>query len=187
MVSAPTGGGKTTLVSKALPILQKKISISRIVTYTTRAKRLGEIQGQDYQFVTKEEFNLLKEANFFIEVTTYNNNLYGSPNSFLPHLLIGKSFVAITDRTGLSFYKDFLPEAVCIWITPPSLKILATRLTERATESQETLRQRLQLAEGEIIAEKTNPLCNHHIINDDLDEAVRKLIHIVEKIIMTVS
>lgn len=187
MISAPTGGGKTTLVNKALPILQEKIAISRIVTYTTRAKRQGEEHGKDYQFVTKEQFNLLNEANFFIEVTSYNDNLYGSPNNFSSNLSIGESFVAITDRLGLSFYKDFFPEAVCIWIAPPSLNILATRLTERGSESEKSLKQRLQLAEEEMMAEKTTPLCHHHIINDKLDQAVTSLISIIERITMSAS
>ena len=183
VVSAPTGGGKTTLVTKALPVLQKQFAISRIVTYTTRPQRPGEIHGQDYQFVTKAEFIKLQTSNFFVETTQYNDNLYGSPKDFLPRLSSGESFIAITDRAGLAFYKTVCPEAVCIWITPPSLEVLAKRLTSRGSESPEGLRQRLQLAEAEMIAEQQISLCSNHIVNDDIDNAVAALVKVISNAI----
>lgn len=180
VVSAPTGAGKTTLVTKALPILQEQFAISRIVTYTTRAQRPGEIHGQDYQFVTKAEFISLQMSNFFVETTQYHDNLYGSPKDFLPRLPQGESFIAITDRAGLVFYKNLCPEAVCIWITSPSLEVLAKRLASRGSESPASLKHRLQLAEVEMIAEHNTPLCTHHIVNDNIDHAVATLIRVIK-------
>lgn len=185
VVSAPTGGGKSTLVTKVLPALQEQFAISRIVTYTTRIQRPGEIHGQDYQFVTKEDFLTLQNANFFLETTQYHDNLYGSPKDFFSHLAQGKSFIAITDRRGLAFYKSLYPEAVCIWITPPSLEILAKRLASRGSESPDALKHRIQLAEAEILAEQKNPLCPIHIINDDMDYAIKMLTSVITKSLST--
>ena len=179
VVSAPTGGGKSTLVTKALPILQKQFAISRIVTYTTREQRPGEIHGQDYHFVTKAEFFARQNADFFAETTQYHNHLYGSPKDFLPMLSEGKSFIAITDRAGVAFYKKLCPNAICIWITPPSLEVLAKRLTARGSESPDSLKHRLQLAEAEMISEQQIPLCSNYIVNDDIGSAVAALVEMI--------
>lgn len=181
VVSAPSGSGKSTLVARALARLNKSAhTISRIVTYTTRQPRSGEINGQDYVFVNKEEFAKLQAANHFCEVTTYNDNLYGSPRAFLDRLPHGESFIAITDRAGLAFYKKLCDAAVCIWISPPSLEVLQARLTRRGSETPESLRRRLDLAALETEQEKSSPLCQHHIVNDDLETATEELVKIID-------
>ena len=179
IVAAPTGGGKTTLVNNALSLLKKKIPIERIVTYTTRPMRKNEENGRDYIFVDREEFLRLQAAQHFFEVTTYNDNLYGSPRSFLKQIPKGASFIAITDRSGVISYKQLCDKAVCIWITPPSLEILATRLKNRGSESEESLHQRLALAAEEIAAEEHTPLCSYEIINSTIESATEQLVDII--------
>lgn len=177
VVAAPTGGGKSTLVTRALAKLNSLVT--RIVTYTTRPPRPGEIDGQDYIFVNRDAFTKLQAENHFAEVTTYNDNLYGSPRAFLDRLPNGESFVAITDRAGLKFYKQLCDTAVCIWISPPSLEVLQTRLANRRSETPGSLMRRLALAAQEMAQEKSSPLCHYHIINDELDRATEELIKIM--------
>lgn len=181
VVSAPSGCGKSTLVAKALARLNNPAhTISRIVTYTTRQPRTGEINNQDYVFVHKDEFAALQAANHFCEVTIYNDNLYGSPRAFLDRLPHGESFIAITDRAGLAFYNKLCDAAICIWISPPSMEVLAQRLTARGSETPESLRRRLDLAALEIEQEKSSPLCQYHIVNDNLETATEELVEIIE-------
>lgn len=179
VVSAPTGGGKSTIVTNAIKFLIKKIQIERVITYTTRPPRIGEIDHVDYIFISKAEFIKLKSEEYFFEVTNYNDQFYGSPKSFLSKLQDGISFIAVTDRTGILSYKNLYPKAICIWITPPSLSILTDRLKNRGSESAKNLAQRLLIAENEIAAEEKNPLCQYHIINADLEKTIREFTDIV--------
>ena len=181
IVAAPTGGGKTTLVSNSLNTLQKNFPIERIVTYTTRKMRKNEENGRDYIFINREEFLKLQTTHYFFEVTIYNDNLYGSPRAFLDQMKQGKSFIVITDRAGITSYKKLYDQAICIWITPPSLEILATRLKNRCSETEEQLQRRLALAAKEIKAEKETPLCTYEIINSDINEATNELIEIISR------
>lgn len=181
MVSAPTGGGKTTLVTKALSSLSPRFPITRLVTYTTRQPRPGEVHGTDYTFISKEEFAKLQIENFFAETTCYNGNMYGSPLSFLQLLPTGQSFIAITDRAGIAAYQLVCPTAVCIWIYPPSLEVLSLRLKKRGSENAASLEQRLALGAEEILAEQNSPLCAYHILNENIEEAAGQLIEIIEK------
>lgn len=180
VVSAPTGGGKTTLVTRALGSLSSRFPISRLITYTTRQPRPGEVHGTDYVFISKEEFLKLQIDNFFAETTSYNGNMYGSPLSFLQFLPTGQSFIAITDRAGIAAYQLVCPTAVCIWIYPPSLEILSLRLKNRGSESSTSLEQRIALAAQEISAEQDSPLCTYHILNEKVEEAAAQLIEIIE-------
>jgi guanylate kinase len=180
VVSAPTGGGKTTLVTNAIAALQNSFQIERVVTYTTRTPRFGEVNGIDYVFVGEEEFSRLHSANHFVEVTTYNDNLYGSPRAFLEKLPTGASFIAITDRAGIVAYKKLCDTAICVWITPPSLETLAVRLRNRDSETEESFKQRLELATEEMAAEKQTPLCSYLIINSDLETATAEFVDIIQ-------
>ncbi|MBM3887331.1 guanylate kinase [Candidatus Dependentiae bacterium] len=180
VVSAPTGGGKTTLVTKALTKLRKHFPIERIITYTTRSMRPGEKNTLDYIFVTLQEFTKLQSENYFIEITNYHNNMYGSPGTFINEMQDGKSFIAITDRNGIISYKKLYSDAICIWITPPSLEILAIRLKARGSETEDTLKKRLASAADELKAEQEAPLCSYHIVNDVQEKATQELIDIIK-------
>src|SRR5436853_2205355 len=91
IISAPSGGGKTTLVYEVIKRLAATIPLCKVITYTTRAPRPNEHNGDDYYFVTNEEFLAKKEHNFFIETTLYDTNWYGSPRSVLDGLTQGTS------------------------------------------------------------------------------------------------
>jgi guanylate kinase len=185
IVAAPTGGGKTTIVNNALGFLQKNFFIERIVTYTTRQMRKNEEDGRDYIFVTREEFLRLQAAKHFFEITTYNDNLYGSPRDLVERIAEGKSFIAITDRVGIISYKKLYDKAVCVWIKPPSLEILGARLKKRGSESEDSLQRRLALAREEIAAEEHTPLCKYKILNTTIESATEKLIDIITSNLQT--
>jgi guanylate kinase len=181
LIAAPTGAGKTTLLLRAIADLKEKFQIDRMVTYTTRPMRPNEVEGIDYNFVTKEQFLELQSQNHFFEVTTYNENCYGSPRSFIDQLSEGKSFMAITDRPGIVSYRDMCERIVSIWIFPPSIEVLSERLIKRGSESDAGLEKRLRLAREEMQAEIDSPLCEHHITNSDLEVATQDLIDIVTR------
>ncbi len=183
VISAPSGGGKTTLTELALKDLQKNYSIQRVITFTTRKKRAAEVDGVDYNFVTEEDFRERKAAGFFVEVTEYNGNLYGSPNDYLPLLDQGISLIAITDRNGIMSYKALSDKIVPIWIIPPSLEVLKNRLAAREGHNSGSFAARLALAAEEMKAEAEHPLCRYTILNDNIEAAAQKLAAVIGKCI----
>ncbi len=179
VLSAPTGGGKTTVAREAIKKLAPKYPIDKVTTYTTRPPRNHELNGVDYHFVTEEDFLCKQDQGFFIETTFYDGFLYGSPRSILHELDQGRSFLMVTDRPGAKIIKQELPGAVLIWLGVPDISTVADRLHQRGTEDDETLERRIELASREIAEEDKAPLFDHHIMNQNLDEAVNKLVSLI--------
>lgn len=179
VVSAPTGGGKTTVVRKVLQQISNLMPISKVITYTTRQPRSNEIPGIDYHFVTAKEFLAKKEQSFFLETTTYDQAWYGSPASIKTDLAKGKSFIMVTDRPGASVLKTLMPEAVLIWITVSSPEVIAQRLAQRGTESAEQQQRRLAIATEEITIEREEPIFAYHVINNGLETTAQEIIAII--------
>jgi guanylate kinase len=156
VVSAPSGGGKSSLCQR---LLNWSSNIVYSVSCTTRAPRGGEQNGHDYFFVSVEEFERKIGADEFLEYAKYNNNYYGTPRSFVEQQLAagydvlldievqGAEHVAQCVRKGRFAYPDAL---VMIFLMPPSLELLETRLRRRGTDSDETIRKRLLLAQQEM-------------------------------------
>jgi len=180
IIAAPSGAGKTTLTHAAIKKLSPKYNISKVITYTSRPPRKDEVDGKDYHFLSKEEFIKKQKENFFLEITQYNNNFYGSPTDILAKAKEGTSFIFVADRAGAKSALKLLPEPILIWIEPPSLEELKNRLTKRKSESEEQLNRRLNLAEQEMAEEKSEQLFKHHLINDDFEITVSKLVKIIE-------
>lgn len=179
LVSAPSGAGKTTVVTAALQELQKQYAIKKVITYTTRPMRNGEVEGIDYFFITQEDFQKKIAEGFFIEWSNWYENYYGSPRSIIDDIQKGISFIAIVDRFGAQSFKRSYPESVLIWLTPPSLEVLQERLALRKTDSSEEIEKRLRKAVVEMNEEKEEKIYKYHIINNNFYETVEKFINCI--------
>lgn len=181
IIAAPSGTGKTTIALETVKQLATRIPIERIVTYTTRPMRKGEVDGIDYFFIDKITFLKKTAQNFFLEVTNYNGQCYGSPRFFINEMKAGKSFVMVTDRSGAISLTHTVPNTVTIWLTPPSLRELEQRLKNRGTENNEEIRRRLNIAQQEILIEQGDPIFDVHLINDVLENTIAEVCALIER------
>lgn len=179
IVSAPSGAGKTTLVQKAIEALKDKLSIERVIGYTTKSPRPGDKHGQDYYFISQEEFLDKIREGFFIEYSTAYGNYYGTPGHILNDLATGKSYILVIDRAGAKQVKQKNDKVVLIWIDIPDIKTLENRLILRNTETEKQLKERLKLAQEELLEEKGEKFYQFHICNDVLETALQELISVI--------
>ncbi len=148
IISSPSGGGKGTLIKE---ILQKVENIGYSVSYTTRKMREGEIHGQHYFFISKTEFENLIKNDEFLEYAEVHGNYYGtSKTQVLKDTEKGRDIILEIDVQGAEIIKPKLPEAVGIFILPPSFEVLRERLIARQTESDKELNLRLKNARTEV-------------------------------------
>lgn len=180
IISAPTGGGKTTIAKRAFQFLTGKVPLEKVVTYTTRRPRLHEKDGIDYHFISKEDFTTKMDQGFFLETTSYDTNCYGCPRDILNDVAQGKSFILVTDRNGAKTIKKIYPPAVLVWFDVPSLDVLSERLQRRGRETGVELQRRLAIAAQEINAEEREALFDYHFLNDDLIAATTQLVQLIE-------
>jgi len=165
--AAPSGAGKTTLVQA---VTRNNPDLKFSISYTTREKRRNEAHGVDYLFVDKETFERLRERGEMLESATVFDNLYGtSRRQVEQHLADGFNVILEIDWQGAQQVRESMPEAVTIFILPPSLEELERRLRERRTDSDEVINRRLRDARSDM--SHWNEF-DHVIINDDLDRAV---------------
>ncbi len=174
VVSAPSGAGKTSLVNALLGI-NKSIDLS--VSYTSRPARPGEINGQDYHFVSRETFLGMINKGDFVESAEVYGNLYGTSQSWISkEMKAGRDILLEIDWQGAAQVRVKFPDCISIFILPPSIQALETRLTGRKQDSAEVIARRLHAAQDDIahVAE-----FDYVIINDKLDEALQQLNSIV--------
>ena len=175
VVSAPAGCGKDSILEKAL---SKDINLTYSVSATTRSMRAGETEGISYYFKSREDFeNMIKDGEL-LEHTEYCGNYYGTPKQTVEEILSdGKNVVLKIEIEGAGNVKKMLPEAVLIFILPPSMEELSRRLHKRGTEDEETIQKRLKQAETEI----SNAYdYDYVIVNGELDAAVNDFVSIVK-------
>ena len=175
VISGPSGAGKGTLVAR---LRERRPRLGQSVSANTRIPRAGEQEGVSYFFLSPEEFQRRIDAGEFLEWANVFGNMYGTLLSEVTSKLeAGTSLILEIDVQGALQVKEKFPEAVLIFIEPPSLEVLRQRLVGRATESPEALATRLATAEKELaLAERYDAV----IVNDDLDTATSDLVAAVE-------
>ena len=179
VVSGPSGTGKDSICSKVASDL-KNIEIS--ISMTSRAPRAGEKEGVNYYYISKEEFEeRIKNDEFLEYAIVHNNQYYGTPKKEIEEKLNkGISIVLVIDIQGALKVKELVPDAIFIFIMPPSMEALKERLIARNTESKDKVLERFKRAYQEINEFKKY---NYVIVNDDLNESVEtmKAILLAEK------
>ena len=175
IISAPSGAGKTTLVEHLLKQIHVKHTLSRVLTYTTRAARDNEEHGRDFYYISAAEFERKITQDYFIEWSNAYGCYYGTPRTIIQEMQKGASFILVADRAGAQQVTQHIPESVLIWIYTSSIQTLQDRLYKRATNTDEQIVYRLKLAQDEIEQESRNPLYHFHVLNDDFYEALQQL------------
>jgi guanylate kinase len=174
VLSAPAGTGKTTLVRM---LSQELDCIVESISYTTRPPRSNEIEGRDYFFISKKEFASKVEKGDFLEYATVFGYNYGTSYEYVASQQSkGKHVFLVIDTQGAIQLKKKKIPAVYIFLSPPSLEVLKSRLLKRKTEDKEALAQRLSWAEQEL--QKINNY-DYHIVNDSLEHACAVLRSII--------
>ncbi len=170
IISSPSGGGKGTLIKELLKIVP---NIGYSVSFTTREMRIGEENGRDYFFVSHTEFEKLIEDGEFLEYAKVHGNFYGtSLNRIRTETDLGHDIILEIDVQGAANVRTLVPEAVSIFILPPSYQVLERRLTDRATEKKEDLNLRLSNSLSEV---KRFDEFEYVVINDEISRATADL------------
>lgn len=174
IISGPSGCGKGTVLAEIL----KDEGIFYSVSATTRSPRPGEVNGVNYHFFSKEEFEKLIENDGVLEYASYCENYYGTPRKPVEDALAqGKHVILEIEVQGALKVMEKCPDAVSVFILPPSIKELRRRLNKRGTESEEVIEKRLSQAEREI---KCADKYDYIMVNGELDIAVADLKAIIK-------
>jgi guanylate kinase len=176
VITGPSGVGKGTLIRGLMERLpQLELSVSA----TTRQPRPGEVEGADYHFLSPEEFDRRVEEGAFVEHADYAGRRYGTLRSELDRRVgAGVPVVLEIEVQGARQVREAMPEAVQVFIAPPSLEALRTRLIGRGTDEVAEVERRLQVAEQELAAQSE---FGHVVVNDRLDDALDELAAIVSE------
>jgi len=174
VVAAPSGAGKTSLVRA---LMERDPSLRFSVSYTTRPRRTAEEHGRDYFFVSREEFERMVEAGEFIEHARVFDNYYGTARQQVEQsLAAGQNLLLEIDWQGAQQIRSAMPEAVSVFILPPSRAELERRLRGRGTDSEEVIQRRLLDAAGDMTHW---PEFDYVVVNDDFGAALAALADIV--------
>jgi len=175
ILSAPSGGGKTTI---ARALLSERSDLGYSVSCTTRTPREGEKQGKDYYFLSRTEFLSKREKGEFAESAEVHGNLYGTLRSEVIRVLgTGKHVLMDIDVQGAAQFTKVFPQSVTIFILPPSAEVLLERLRKRQTESAQQLADRLQSSLQEL---QSVDEYEYVVVNDNLEQAIQRVHSIID-------
>ena len=178
ILSGPAGTGKGTLRERLFAAID---SLSYSVSCTTRQPRPGEVDGKDYFFISESQFLEMIDEGGFLEWAHVHKHLYGTPTKqVLETLRMGKSVIIEVDVQGARQIREKLPQAIGIFIRPPSMQDLERRLRSRGTEDEQAIAIRLKNAEYEMLSIQDY---QHVIVNDDVERASSELIKLVQQLI----
>lgn len=170
ILSGPSGVGKDAVLSR---MRELGLPFHYVVTVTTRPQRYGELEGQDYYFVSQREFIGLKEGSRLLEWAKVYGNYYGVPRDQVRQALReGKDVIAKLDVQGASTMRRLVPQAVAIFLAPPTMEELRNRLRQRKTEQGRDFEIRVQRAQEEMQSLHT---FDYVVVNDELDRAVAQI------------
>ncbi len=174
VVSSPSGGGKGTIIQHVLEVVD---NLGYSVSYTTRAPRLGEVDGREYFFVSRETFDEMVAEGEFLEWACVHGNFYGTAKrQIAQETAAGVDIILEVDVQGASSVRQLLMDSVSVFILPPSPEVLRQRLIARGTDTPEELEIRLRNAPGEL---NQYSAFDYVIINDEVDKAVGQLASII--------
>lgn len=175
VISAPSGAGKGTVIKE---MCNQNSNLWVSVSATSRPMRTNDEEGKTYYFITEEDFKQKIEENYFLEYTNYASNYYGTPKKYIQeHLDAGYDVILEIEIEGAMNVKKIIPEALCVFIMPPSLKELKRRLESRGTDSKTKILERFKIAYHEI-NEVTK--YNYVVINDEIEAAADKVLSIIK-------
>jgi len=175
VLSAPSGGGKTTVTKR---LMERRSDLGYSVSCTTRAPRAGEVDGVDYHFLTERQFIEHRERGEFAEWAVVHGKFYGTLKSAVSAVLAsGKHVMMDIDVQGAAQFAGAWPGAVLVFMLPPSVEVLLARLQERNTEDGATLLTRLRSAHEEL-----QVVSRYHyvLVNDDLEPTVARVSSIID-------
>ena len=176
VISGPSGAGKSSFVKALLSGNDGDLVYS--VSATTRPKRAHEVEGKDYFFLTRDEFQRRVEAKDFVEHALVHGEMYGTLRSQIERVLeSGRNVLLDVDVQGGTSVRRVYPDAVLIFVLPPSLEDLEERLRARGTDREDRIQVRLENAVREM---KEMRAYDYAVVNDDLETAARKVLAIVE-------
>ena len=174
MVVAPSGAGKSSLVSA---LIAKDPTLTLSISFTTRNPRPGEVEGENYYFISEAEFLSRKESGDFLEWALVHGNYYGTSKSWiLEKMQLGQDVILEIDWQGARQIQSLVPQALWIFILPPSMQILEDRLRKRGQDDAKTIEKRLAAAQTELSHIEE---ADYLVINDLFESALEELRHIV--------
>lgn len=180
LFSGPSGVGKDTVLDI---ILDKDEKLQRSISLTTREKRSGETDGVDYYFITKDEFLNMVDDGRVLEYAQYGENIYGTPKAPVDKWLSeGKTVILKIEVKGAQKIRELYPDALSIFLLPPSMQILEDRIRKRGTESEQDIEKRLEIAKNEIMRSADYDFV---VVNDDIDEASNNVLSIIKALNFT--
>ena len=174
IVAGPSGSGKDTLLKE---LFKKRPDIRFSISSITRPMRVGEVEGEKYNFITREKFESMLENDELLEYNVYIGNYYGTPKGpVIDAVEKGQDILIEVDVNGAKAIREKMPEAVSIFIMPPSYAELKRRLSGRGTESEEVIEKRMHESLSEI---KRADEFDFIVVNDDINKAVDDLIEVI--------
>mgnify|MGYP003289247332 CR=1 FL=1 len=173
VISGASGVGKSTVLSR---VMSRRDDLRFSVSATTRAPRPGEVDGQSYYFVTKEKFQQMIADDAFLEYDAHMDNYYGTPRTQLEEKLLSGSVILDIEPNGAFQVRSAMPDAVLIFIAPPSMEELERRLRSRGDTSEEQIRLRLDRAKWEV---QQSLKYDYSVINDQVETCAEKILNII--------